>query len=76
MFSTVIEPIQHGLIMAVVALICGALWAVYMATYHEQLHSSFEIQAWWFHSPGFQLENAPEWGSKSPLTTFASDSIE
>jgi hypothetical protein len=42
--NTIINPVRHGLIMAVTALICGALWAAYMATHHEQLHSSFEAQ--------------------------------
>ncbi len=44
MFSTVIEPIRHGLVMAVVALIGGALWAAYLATHHEQLHEGFATQ--------------------------------
>jgi len=44
MNSTIIDPIRHGLIMAVMALIFGALWAAYMATHHEQLHSAFEAQ--------------------------------
>jgi len=42
--NNIIEPVRHGLIMAVIALICGALWAAYMATHHEQLHSAFEAQ--------------------------------
>jgi hypothetical protein len=36
--------VRHGLFMAVLALICGALWAAYMATHHEQLHGAFETQ--------------------------------
>ncbi len=39
-----IGKVRHGLIMAVTALILGALWAAYMATHHEQLHSAFEVQ--------------------------------
>lgn len=42
--SSIINPVRHGLIMAVTALIFGALWAAYMATNHEQLHSTFEAQ--------------------------------
>ncbi len=42
--NNTIEPVRHGLIMAVIALISGALWAAYMATHHEQLHSAFEVQ--------------------------------
>jgi len=40
-----IENIRHGLAMAVLALICGALWAAYIATHHEALHGGFEAQA-------------------------------
>lgn len=40
----IIDPVRHGLIMALIALITGALWAAYMATHHEQLHSMFEAQ--------------------------------
>jgi len=36
--------VHHGLGMALLALIMGALWAAYMATHHEQLHGSFEKQ--------------------------------
>ncbi|GAV20260.1 hypothetical protein MMIC_P1224 [Mariprofundus micogutta] len=42
--NNIIEPVRHGMIMAVIALISGALWAAYMATHHEQLHSAFEVQ--------------------------------
>ncbi|OIO74130.1 MAG: hypothetical protein AUJ57_02860 [Zetaproteobacteria bacterium CG1_02_53_45] len=40
----IINPVRHGLIMALLALITGALWAAYMATHHEQLHGAFEAQ--------------------------------
>jgi len=40
----IITPVRHGLIMAVLALICGALWAAYLALNHEQLHGGFEKQ--------------------------------
>jgi len=36
--------VYHGLIMALLALIMGALWAAYIATHHEQLHGAFEQQ--------------------------------
>jgi len=36
--------VYHGLAMAVLAIIMGALWAAYIATHHEQLHGSFEQQ--------------------------------
>ncbi|MBL4776056.1 MAG: hypothetical protein JKY87_08415 [Mariprofundus sp.] len=36
--------VRHGLAMAVLALICGALWAAYIATNHESLHGGFESQ--------------------------------
>lgn len=42
--NNIINPIRHGLIMAIIAMVSGALWAAYMATNHEQLHSSFGIQ--------------------------------
>jgi len=42
--NSIIDPVRHGLIMAVIALICGALWAGYMATQHERLHGQFEAQ--------------------------------
>ncbi len=38
----VLSPVHHGLAMAVLALIFGALWAAYIATHHEQLHGGFE----------------------------------
>ncbi|MDQ6963215.1 MAG: hypothetical protein Q9M28_11935 [Mariprofundaceae bacterium] len=37
-----IESIRHGLILALLALVMGALWAAYMATHHEKLHGAFE----------------------------------
>jgi len=39
-----IDSVYHGLGMAVLALIFGALWAGYLATHHEQLHGAFEAQ--------------------------------
>lgn len=36
--------IRHGLILAVLALILGALWAAFLATQHERLHGDFETQ--------------------------------
>ncbi len=36
--------VYHGLAMALLALILGALWAAYIATHHEQLHGGFEQQ--------------------------------
>jgi len=42
--SPIIIPVRHGLIMAIAALIFGALWAGYMATNHETLHGKFEAQ--------------------------------
>jgi len=39
-----ISPVRHGLIMGILALIFGALWAAYLATHHEQLHGAFETQ--------------------------------
>jgi len=36
--------VQHGMAMAVFALILGGLWAAYLATHHEQLHGAFETQ--------------------------------
>ena len=40
--TDLINPVRHGLLMAVLALLFGALWAAYMATHHEQLHGAFE----------------------------------
>lgn len=40
----VISTVRHGLILGVVALVMGALWAAYMATNHETLHGAFEQQ--------------------------------
>ncbi|MDQ6993589.1 MAG: hypothetical protein Q9M31_08935 [Mariprofundus sp.] len=39
-----IQSVYHGLAMALLALIMGALWAAYIATHHEQLHGGFEAQ--------------------------------
>jgi len=39
-----ISHVQHGLAIAVLALMLGALWAGYLATHHEQLHGAFEAQ--------------------------------
>jgi len=39
-----IDYVRHGLVMAVLALVCGALWAAYIATHHESLHGGFEAQ--------------------------------
>jgi len=40
----VINTVRHGLILGIVALMMGGLWAVYMATNHETLHGAFEKQ--------------------------------
>ena len=42
--SSIIIPVRHGLIMAIVALIFGAMWAGFLATNHETLHGRFEAQ--------------------------------
>jgi len=42
--TPIIAPIRHGLLMAVLAMLCGALWAAYIATHHETLHGGFEAQ--------------------------------
>lgn len=39
-----ISPVRHGLILGVVALIMGALWAAYIANSHEVLHGAFEAE--------------------------------
>ena len=39
-----INPVRHGLTLAVLALIFGALWAAFLAVNHERLHSGFEKQ--------------------------------
>ncbi len=36
--------VAHGLMMGVISLILGIVWAGYMATHHETLHGSFERQ--------------------------------
>lgn len=41
---TLLEPIRPGLILAVTALILGALWAAALAVFHEPLHNRFEQQ--------------------------------
>ncbi len=44
MNKSLVDPIRHGLVMAVAALVFGALWAAYIATHHEQLHGGFEAE--------------------------------
>lgn len=44
MHSEILLPVRHGLIMAVVAMIFGALWAGFLATQHASLHAEFEAQ--------------------------------
>lgn len=44
MNSEMISSVRHGLVMAVVAMIFGALWAGFLATQHGQLHTEFEQQ--------------------------------
>jgi len=39
-----IAHVQHGLIMAILAILLGTSWVVYIATHHEQLHGGFEEQ--------------------------------
>lgn len=36
------SPVHHGMVLGVLALIFGALWAAYIATHHEPLHGGFE----------------------------------
>jgi len=43
-FERLLMPVRHGLLMAVSALLLGVLWAAYLATHHEQLHSGFEAK--------------------------------
>lgn len=44
MKNEIIASVRLGLILSVAALLCGAFWAAYMATHHEQLHGAFEAQ--------------------------------
>jgi hypothetical protein len=44
MKNEILLPVRHGLIMAVIALISGALWAGFLATQHTGLHAGFESQ--------------------------------
>ncbi|MDQ7057056.1 MAG: hypothetical protein Q9N62_00750 [Ghiorsea sp.] len=44
MDTPIIHTVRHGLILGVLTLIMGALWAAYMATHHEKLHGAFEAQ--------------------------------
>lgn len=44
MNHSMITPIRHGLVMGMMALIFGALWAAYIATHHQQLHGAFEAE--------------------------------
>jgi len=44
MNSEILSPVRHGLIMAVIAMISGALWAGFLATQHTSLHTAFESQ--------------------------------
>lgn len=44
MYSEIIAPVRHGLILAVTAMIAGALWAGFLATQHERLHGHFSEQ--------------------------------
>jgi len=39
-----IADVQHGLLMAILAILLGTMWVIYMATHHEQLHGGFEYQ--------------------------------
>jgi len=41
---SILSTVRHGIILGIVALIMGALWAAYMATNHERLHGAFEAQ--------------------------------
>lgn len=45
MGSDILAPVRHGLMLAVVAMLAGALWAGFLATQHERLHESFEQQS-------------------------------
>lgn len=44
MKSEVLIPVRHGLMMALLAMILGALWAGFLATQHAALHTGFEAQ--------------------------------
>ena len=44
MHHELLSTVRHGLIMAIMAMIMGALWAGYLASQHERLHSGFEAQ--------------------------------
>lgn len=44
MKNEILLPVRHGLIMAVIALISGALWAGFLASQHTSLHAEFESQ--------------------------------
>ena len=44
MHHELLSTVRHGLIMAVLAMILGALWAGYLASQHERLHADFEAQ--------------------------------
>jgi len=40
----IIQPVRHGLLLSVLALMLGIGWAGYLAINHEQLHGGFEKQ--------------------------------
>ena len=44
MSSEILAPVRHGLVMAIIALIFGALWAGFLAAQHASLHADFEAQ--------------------------------
>lgn len=44
MKNKMISSVRHGLVMAVIAMIFGALWAGFLATQHVRLHTEFEQQ--------------------------------
>lgn len=74
--NTVLEPIRHGLLLAVTAMICGALWAAYLATQHEPLHSGFEQQelvrqATPMNAPGLMQEHEHPPGTSEHTDTHA-----
>jgi len=42
--NNLLDPIRHGLILSILAMIMGVCWAAYLSMNHEHVHGGFERQ--------------------------------
>ncbi len=74
------KAVRHGLMLGILTLIMGGLWAGYMATQHETLHGAFEAQqanvSMGHHAQGESGEHASSAAQHAHSGSLAKDAMQ